>query len=782
MKKAFGLLSKGMLLLAVGVVALSCGSEPAGEIHVAKYKGDREAAVSYTFDDGLIEHYTVLYPELRKRDIKATFWVNGNTINIPADKQGEKPRVSWEQLAEMAKAGQEVSNHGWSHKNLTKLEGEDLRHEVQHNDTVIWSHTGVFPRTFCYAGNRMDERTIEFASQGRVGTRTEQVAVGSSSTRENLAAWIDSLLVNGEWGVGMSHGISYGYDAFTDPQILWDHFDHVFGLKGRLWIATFHDVAAYIAERDNVTLNITREGDIVMVEPVLTLDKEIFNYPLSLVVPTKNNDYVVALQDGRSLKGERREGCTVFDFNPHGGAIKIYMSLPDTPPEDVNSDMNYYNMLNQLGVKMPILPAPEADPNRVQGIPPMVEKPGRWKAPDGDERRRSNWGLWTNYDDKTYGFLPGADSARVGDYTPIDLLKDKKGRTITTAQEWWEKQRPAIAHAVQEEILGFMPDAENSPKVTFTSEETRGESGGYAYVQQVVKGEVDCSSYPELRNKPTIELTLRTPAEAEGPVPVMIVFGGGYAVDMYWTIMAEQGWGVCIYNPNSVQPDSGDYLTNYLIGLLNKGDWREPTDIGALGAWAWGVSRAVDYLQSQPTVMADGLGVTGHSRYGKGAFYAMAFDERIAIAFPSDAGSLGTAMNRRHIGEDLEVISSHWPAGNIMRFFGPLNEGEYMPRKVENMTADAHSVLALCAPRPVFINSGSISLWADPYGMFLTTVNASPVYELLGVKGLDTEDKTPVIDKAYIGGNIGYRLHEGGHVDYPDWPSFFEFARKFIEW
>lgn len=301
-------------------------------------------------------------------------------------------------------------------------------------------------------------------------------------------------------------------------------------------------------------------------------------------------------------------------------------------------------------------------------------------------------------------------------------------------------------------------------------------------MQQTITGTADCSAHPTLKHAPAVECILRTPADAKGPVPVMIVLSGAYSLDAYWKIMAEQGWGVCIYDYSAVQPDSGDALNDYLIGYFTSGNWRAPEDIGVLGAWVWGVENVVDYLLTQPaSVRADAIGVTGHSRCGKAALYAMALDERIAIAFPSDAGCMGTAMNRRHFGEDIELCSPYWFAGNLMKYCGPLHEGGYLPRKVENMPVDAHTVLALCAPRPVFINSGTISLWADAYGMFLTAKGATPVYELLGMKGLDTTDRTPEVDKAYVGGTIGYRYHEGGHTDLPDWPAFFEFARKFIK-
>ena len=112
---------------------------------------------------------------------------------------------------------------------------------------------------------------------------------------------------------------------------------------------------------------------------------------------------------------------------------------------------------------------------------------------------------------------------------------------------------------------------------------------------------------------------------------------------------------------------------------------------------------------------------------------------------------------------------------------GPIKSGEYLPRRIELCPVDAHSVLSLCAPRPVFLNAGTQDTWTDPFGIYLAGVFASPVYSLLGKEGLLINDKTPKVDVNYIDGNIGYRYHNGGHTDAPDWPSFFEFSSKFIK-
>lgn len=193
------------------------------------------------------------------------------------------------------------------------------------------------------------------------------------------------------------------------------------------------------------------------------------------------------------------------------------------------------------------------------------------------------------------------------------------------------------------------------PKVNFKIKITKGGKGNSAYIEKQITGDIDVSRYPEVRNKPVISAILRTPAAATGPVPVLVVFGGfGNSVDRYWEIASPHGWGVCSFDPNALQPDNGTGLTSYLIGLVNKGNWRKPGDWGSIVAWSWGISRLMDYFETDNDVNEKTIGLTGHSRYGKATLVTLAYEPHLAIGFPSDGGSLGTKMNRRHWGQDLE--------------------------------------------------------------------------------------------------------------------------------
>jgi hypothetical protein len=464
-------------------------------------------------------------------------------------------------------------------------------------------------------------------------------------------------------------------------------------------------------------------------------------------------------------------------------------AFPEFPPDDVTNLMDRDQMLSQLGIQLPKLPAKSDDPNApANAFPADPANPeGNWT----DSGRintitRSPFGLWNNYSDRSEGLFPGPDSARVGDYTPIDLLRMKNGKRITTAEEWWKKRRPEIKEELEEALYGKMPDEKILPAVTWDVKTLSGGKGNRAYIQKQITGTIDVSRYPQVRNKPVIIATLRTPANVTEPVPVIIFFGGfGNVTDMYWERCNSRGWGICVFDLTALQPDNGAGLTSYLIGLVNQGNWRKPDDWGTLRAWGWGVSRLIDYFETDKDVNAKMIGLNGVSRYGKATIVTMAFEPRLAIAFPGDAGSLGTKLNRRHWGQDLENSvpenEYHWMAGNFFKWAGELVPGQYLPRKIEDCPVDAHSLLALCAPRPVMMDGGTTSTWCDPFGVYLTGKFASPVYELLGVKGLVMPDPKPVTDKAYIDGTVAYRVHEGGHTDAPDWPAFLEFAARQLD-
>jgi hypothetical protein len=324
-------------------------------------------------------------------------------------------------------------------------------------------------------------------------------------------------------------------------------------------------------------------------------------------------------------------------------------------------------------------------------------------------------------------------------------------------------------------------------ELTSTAREMNGE---VSVITKKLIGHVDNSSYPAVTVN--IQLTLTTPANATGPVPVMMeltfVFPPGFKRPPGMTppqtgptwqqqVLAK-GWGYASLIPTSIQADNGAGLTEGIIGLVNKGQPRKLDDWGALRAWAWGASRALDYFETDKAVDAKRVGLEGHSRYGKAALVAMAYDPRFAIAYISSSGEGGAKLNRRDFGERLENVAAtneyHWMAGNFLKYAGPLTAND--------LPVDAHELIALCAPRPVFIGAGATEGdgWADAKGMFLAAVAAGPVYRLLGKKGLGTSVMPP-IETPLIDGDIGFRQHAGGHTPAPNWPTFLAFAERYLK-
>ena len=292
-------------------------------VRIANYKDDKACAISYTYDDGLKEHYTLVAPQMEKRGFRGTFWVNAVSVNPDNEQVRDTGRVSWPELKEMAINGHEISNHGWSHANLTKISLDEVKLEIERNDSIILANIGIPSQTYCYAYNAKNDEVLAIASEGRVGTRTKQHAVGSRSTSENLKEWTHKLIETNDWGVAMIHGINYGYDAFTSSPILWEHFDKVKALEDSIWVGTFREVAAYTKEAGELALETVKDRNTITITPHLDLDKELFNMPLTMVVERDQLKQVSVVQGQNELPVKLLPGKAIFDFDPYGGNIVI---------------------------------------------------------------------------------------------------------------------------------------------------------------------------------------------------------------------------------------------------------------------------------------------------------------------------------------------------------------------------------------------------------------------------------------------------------------------------
>lgn len=409
------------------------------------------------------------------------------------------------------------------------------------------------------------------------------------------------------------------------------------------------------------------------------------------------------------------------------------------------AEADYANMMEQLGIK-------EMKPGRNPNTQDVTQHP--------------------NYDEliaNPYYIYP-------------ELLVTNSGKQVKNAKMWNKVRRPELVRTFEEELYGCIP--ENVPDVDWqiVSEE-KAKLGDIDVVLRTLTGVVDNSSYPEI--SVNIQANVIYPDNGAQNMPVVVEFGYGggmpraFGNSKPWQQMVvERGWAAATIVPGSIQADAGYGLTSGIIGLCNKGEFRKPTDWGSLRAWGWGVSRLIDYFETDKQFDATKVAIEGVSRYGKAALVAMAFDERIAAGFICSSGKAGAAGWRRDLGEITGNITSpgeyHWMAGNFMKY-GAVGMTD------NDIPVDQHQLIALCAPRACFISGGrhDADKWQDIVGMFMAAAKASPAWEILGAEGLPT-DVLPVMNEGLLDGDLVYRQHDGGHEAGPNWPYFLDFFARTV--
>ncbi|GAA4395584.1 hypothetical protein GCM10023187_02680 [Nibrella viscosa] len=428
-----------------------------------------------------------------------------------------------------------------------------------------------------------------------------------------------------------------------------------------------------------------------------------------------------------------------------------------------------------------------------------------------------------------------------------DVLTTRNGKKVTTPEQWWNVRRPELIDDFEREMYGRVP--KHVPKVTWITKVTDNEFvGRIPVVAKQLIGRVDNSQYPLINVN--INMVLVLPQNVKGPVPVMMMFGfpalpapaQPSPADLekmnttFKELMIAQnpemkaifdkypayqpisrlpgpnffapaptgdsppteqllaaGWGYCTIEPNSIQADNGAGLTRGIIGLANNGQARKPDDWGALRAWAWGASRALDYLETEPQVNAKQVGIEGVSRYGKAALVTMAFDQRFAMVLIGSSGKGGTTLQRRVFGEAVESLAGsgeyHWMAGNYLKYAAA--ESSFGQKTGCDLPVDSHELLALCAPRPTFVSYGipekGDAKWLDQQGSYKATVAAGPVFRLLGARDLGVnaaynQERMPPVLTGLLDGELAWRQHNGGHTDAPNFQYFIPWASKLLKY
>jgi hypothetical protein len=363
------------------------------------------------------------------------------------------------------------------------------------------------------------------------------------------------------------------------------------------------------------------------------------------------------------------------------------------------------------------------------------------------------------------------DEAKARLVAPLPpLLRMQDGRPVDAAL--WPERRAELVELFEREVYGRAPTS--LPTVRWAT----------SAPEPVRLGETDARLI-RLRGaykfSEAIEAEVTLPDDAAGPVPVVVALAFPRSLtDRFppepgpsWRQQViERGWAAVEYFPVSVQADDGGGLQQGIIGAANGGRPRGLDDWGALRAWAWGAAQVREHLATWPQVDGDRAAVFGLSRYGKAALVAMAFDERWKAGFIASSGAAGAKLMRRDYGERLENIASsgeyHWMGGQYLKYAGP--------KTVADLPVDAHQLIALCSPRPVFISCGTFQAdnWTDPRGMFQAAVAAGPAYSLLGAQPLLAETYPP--SQTLVDGDIAFRQHEGGHTGGPNWPFFLDWA------
>ena len=394
---------------------------------------------------------------------------------------------------------------------------------------------------------------------------------------------------------------------------------------------------------------------------------------------------------------------------------------------------------------------------------------------NGNPLRRASTGHVSNYDE-----------AKVGTYTLPDPLVLQNGQPVRDADTWLKQRRPEIIRLYENEIYGRVP--KSAPQVTFKVVETDLEAMGGMAVRKLI-----VARFGDRPDSPIVNLHLYLPAKATGPVPVLLhlVFGtpaiagksdaapaapapGARAFPREAGPIAEilaRGYGYATFRYAEIQPDNATTYQSGVEALAYASGQTKPTadEWGTISAWAWGTSRVLDYLATEPAVDATRVALIGHSRLGKTVLWAGASDPRFALVFSSCAGEMGSALARRDYGETVDDMAANFGyqfAGNFQKYAGHWND----------MPVDAHMLIALNAPRPVFITGGTQDQWADPRGEFLAEVAAGPVYRLRGQTDLGTSE-LPAVDTPLIAGRLGFHYHTGGHtITASDWKAFLDFA------
>jgi len=382
---------------------------------------------------------------------------------------------------------------------------------------------------------------------------------------------------------------------------------------------------------------------------------------------------------------------------------------------------------------------------------------------------------------KTFSERPGGFNyveGKVPDYTLPDPLVTQDGTPVSSPQTWKSLRRNELLELFRDNVYGRRPDVEYSVTCEKTAEikdAFDGAATGRSMTATIKIGEREYS-FP---------FVLFIPNHARKPVPAVIHINNRYFIplekaasehDPFWPVktLIERGYATASFHTSDVDPDKKDGYEDGVRAFFADGKPPEDKAWRSLSAWGWAASRVLDHLETLDAVDSKRVAVVGHSRGGKTSLWAACEDPRFAIAYSNDSGCGGAALSRRAYGETVQRITTSFPHWFCVPF------SEYAGRENE-LPVDQHEVIALIAPRGVYVTSADEDLWADPKGEYASLVAAAPVFKLLGKESL-TNPEMPPLNRPRVVGQTGYHIRTGGHgLGQQDWDWFLDFADRLLK-